>query len=258
MIGNSTYHAAQVKVQKRYSKGLSFLVGYTLSKNLTDVDSTPGYFAAGVQDAYNRRAEKALSSIDSPHQVVASYTYELPFGPGKKLLSGTDPFSKYVAGGWSVSGIHTYRAGTPIGVSTNLRLPTTGDSLSLSAPPVRPNWVGGVDALTGVSCRGFDPARDLYLNRAAFSDPAPFTFGNAPRLLPNVRGCAYSDENISVMKYMPITERGINLRFGADFFNIFNRHHFSGPSTNIDNTNFGSISGAGPPRIIQLHMKLFW
>src|SRR5262249_35683385 len=85
MIGNSTYHAAQFKVQKRYSSGLSFLVGFTISKNLTDVDSIPGYFSAGTQDAYNRRMEKALSSIDSPQQVVASYTYELPFGAGKRF-----------------------------------------------------------------------------------------------------------------------------------------------------------------------------
>jgi len=44
---------------------------------------------------------------------VASYTYELPFGAGKKFLSGKDVFSRYVAGGWSLSGIHTYRLGLP-------------------------------------------------------------------------------------------------------------------------------------------------
>ncbi len=258
MIGNSTYHAAQIKVQKRYSNGLSFLVGYTISKNLTDVDSTPGYFSAGTQDAYNRRTEKALSSIDSPQQVVASYTYELPFGYGKKFASGNDVFSRYVLGGWTISGIHTYRAGTPIGVSTNLRLPTTGDSLAQSQPTLRPDVIPGVAVRTGLSCSGFNPATDLYLNRAAFTDPAPYSFGNAPRTLPTVRGCAYSDEDVSLLKSFPTFKERIVVRLGADFFNIFNRKHFGGPATNIDNANFGTISSAGPPRIMQLNFKILW
>jgi hypothetical protein len=258
MIGNSTYHAAQFKFQKRYSSGLSFLVGYTISKNLTDVDSTPGYFSAGVQDAYNRRIEKSLSSIDSPHQVVASYTYELPFGAGKKFVNGKDVFSKYVAGGWSLSGIHTYRAGTPIAVGTNLRLPTTGDSLAQTQPTLRPNILSGANVRTGFSCGGFDPATNLYLNRSAFTDPAPLSFGTAPRYLPNVRGCAYSDENISLLKYFPVLRERVSTRLGADFFNIFNRRHLGGPATNIDNANFGRISGAGPPRIMQLNFRILW
>jgi hypothetical protein len=258
MIGNSTYHAAQFKVQKRYSSGLSFLIGYTISKNLSDVDSTPGYFSAGVQDAYNRRAEKSLASIDAPHQVVASYTYELPFGTGKKFLGGKDVFSRYVAGGWSISGIHSYRAGTPIAVSTNLRLPTTGDSLAQTQPTLRPNLVPGAAIRTGLSCGSFDPATDVYLNRAAFSDPAPYSFGNAPRTLPSVRGCTYSDENVSLLKTFPTFRERVSVRLGADFFNLFNRKHFGNPAANIDNANFGTISSAGPPRIMQLNFKVLW
>ena len=220
--------------------------------------STPGYFAAGVQDAYNRRAEKSISSIDSPHSVVASYTYELPFGTGKRFANGKDVFSKYVIGGWSISGIHTYRAGTPIAVGTNLRLITTGDSLSQTQPTLRPNLVSGGSPRTGLSCGGFDPATSLYLNLAAFTDPAPFSFGNAPRRLPNVRGCTYSDENISLLKYFPVVHERVSMRLGADFFNIFNRRHLGGPATNIDNANFGRISGAGPPRIMQLNFKILW
>jgi hypothetical protein len=258
MIGNSTYHAAQFKVQKRYSSGLSFLVGFTISKNLTDVDSIPGYFSAGTQDAYNRRTEKALSSIDSPQQVVASYTYELPFGAGKRFANGTDVLSRYVVGGWAISGIHTYRAGTPIAVSTNLRLPTTGDSLALSQPTLRPDVIPGVDVRTGLNCNGFNPATDVFLNRAAFADPAPYTFGNAPRTLPNVRGCAYSDEDVSLLKSFPVIKDRINVRFGADFFNILNRKHFGAPATNIDNADFGTISSAGPARVMQLNLKILW
>jgi hypothetical protein len=257
-IGNSTYHGLQIKAQKTFSNGLSFLLGYTISKNLADVDVIPGFFAAGVQDAYNMRAEKSVTSVDMPQALVASYLYELPVGTGKRFLHGNDVFSKYVLGGWSLAGVHTYNAGTPLGFTTNGRLPTTGDGLSLSNPTVRPNVVSGVSPRTSLSCGGgFDPAKDLYLNRAAFADPAPFTFGNAPRLSSSARTCAYSNENISLLKRTPIKER-IDLEFGADFFNIFNRKHFGGPDANVDNSSFGRISSAGPGRTAQLHMKFRW
>lgn len=256
-IGNSNYNAAQIKVQKTYSNGLSFLVGYTISKNLSDVDAVPGYFAAGVQDAYNRRAEKSVASIDSPQALVATYTYELPVGKGKKFLNGDNVFTKSVFGGWAISGIQTYTAGAPLGFSTNGRLPTTGDGLALNQPGLRPDVVPGVSPTKHLSCNGFDPATDLFLNRTAFIDPPPFRFGDAPRLSSNARACTASNENISIMKWTSIRE-SVRLRFGVDLFNVFNRRNLGGPDTNIDNLSFGRISSAGPGRTVQLHMKLAW
>jgi len=258
MIGNSTYHAMQVKLQKRFSSGLSFLIGYTLSKNLTDVDATAGYFASGVQDAYNRRAEKALSSVDSPNQVVASYTYELPFGPGKRLLSSPNVFTRYVIGGWTISGINTYKDGTPLGVITSEVLPTTNDSLSESGTSVRPNMVAGANPRTGINCSSFNPQSELYLNSAAFTIPAPFTFGNAPRELSNARACPTMDEDISLLKFVPIRENRVTLRFGADAFNLFNRRNLGAPDTNLNDPGFGTISSAGPGRVLQLQVKVLW
>jgi len=190
--------------------------------------------------------------------VVASYTYELPFGPGKKLLNSNNAFNRFVAGGWALSGIQTYRTGTPLGVVTSTVLPTTNDSLSLSGTPVRPNMVNGVDPLGSISCSNFNPQTDLYLNRAAFTAPAPFTFGNAPRELSNARACPTLEEDISVMKYVPLRENRLNLRFGADAFNVLNRRKFGGPDTNFNDPGFGTISGAGPGRVLQLQFKILW
>jgi hypothetical protein len=103
-----------------------------------------------------------------------------------------------------------------------------------------------------------DPARDLYLNRAAFTNPAPLTFGNAARLLSDVRGCASSNENFSLMKHTPLLENRLSVRLGADFFNVLNRRAFGNPASNIDNLNFGQISSAGPGRTVQLHFRLSW
>jgi hypothetical protein len=189
--------------------------------------------------------------------VVATYTYELPIGKGKKFLAGNNVFANYVFGGWGISGIQTYAAGTPLGFVTNGRLATTGDGLALSQPGLRPDVVLGISPTKHLSCHGFDPATDVFLNRAAFIDPAPFTFGNAPRLSSNARSCAASNENVSVMKWTPITEK-VRLRFGVDLFNILNRRNLGGPDTNIDDLSFGRISSAGPGRTVQLHMKLAW
>jgi hypothetical protein len=142
-------------------------------------------------------------------------------------------------------------------VVTSTVLPTTNDSLSLSGTPVRPNMVAGVNPSMGISCSSFDPQTNVYLNKAAFSAPAPFTFGNAPREL-NTRGCPTLDEDISLMKYIPIRGDRLNLRFGADAFNILNRKNFGGPDTNLNDPGFGTISSAGPARVLQLQFKILW
>ena len=117
--GNSTYHALQLQVDKRFSQGLSFLVSYTVSKNLTDADSSgPG--VAGFtgtnefigQNSFDRSAEKAVSELDTPQSLVASFFYELPVGHGKRYINGGG-VSDRVLGGWYVSGIVSYHSGTP-------------------------------------------------------------------------------------------------------------------------------------------------
>jgi hypothetical protein len=109
-----------------------------------------------------------------------------------------------------------------------------------------------------LTCGNIDPAAGLYLNAAAFVDPPPFTFGNAARRLSYTRGCGGANENVSLMKYLPLREGRLTARFGAEAFNLFNRKNFADPTTNFDNLNFGRISTAGPARLLQLNMKIIW
>ncbi len=83
-IGHSTYHSMQVKFSHRYSSGLTVQASYVLSKLLTDADSGSGT----PEDQYNRRLEKSIASYDQTHVVKLNYVYELPFGKGKRFLSG--------------------------------------------------------------------------------------------------------------------------------------------------------------------------
>ena len=195
-IGNSLYHSVQFKLQKRFSNGLSFLVGETIAKGLTDtatsgnIGAGTAVFANGVQDAYNRRNEKAMdATMPFPSHLVISYAYELPLGPGKKFLNHRDVFSKYVVGGWTIGGIQSYASGGPLGFSTNIRLLTTGDSAAAGVPstPVRPDFASGAkttaDIRSAVCCGGFDPATEpILLIRGACGPTNQYLREHGPQL----------------------------------------------------------------------------
>ncbi|MEP6538755.1 MAG: carboxypeptidase-like regulatory domain-containing protein [Bryobacteraceae bacterium] len=252
-IGWSTYNAMQIRLQKRQSSGVNFLLAYTLSKSLVSGGGYTGLGddAAGSRplDTANRLIEKRLAGFDTPQNLVLAWGYELPFGKGKKYLSSRGRAMDMVAGGWQINAIQRYVSGTPIGVSG-------GGVIPLSNGGNRPNVVAGTSARSSVSRGDFDPARDLYLNINAFAQPAPFTIGNAPPVLPNVRTFALFNEDFSVLKDFGIYEAH-RLQFRAEFFNVFNRVVFGAPSANINApASFGKIGGqANSPRNIQLGLK---
>jgi hypothetical protein len=254
--GYNFYNAFQMRLQKRYSSGLSFLGAYTLSKNIgvpggdTFGDPAGGGGTRAI-DTYNRKLEKAIVGPDQTHIFIMSWNYDLPFGRGKRFLSGAGGAVNKIVGGWQVNGINTYRSGTPIGVSGGGALPLFGGGN-------RPNWISP-NVRSSVSMGSFDPAKDRYLNIDAFSQPAPYTFGNAPPRLPHVRTPFYFNEDFSIFKNTFLTET-IRVQFRAEFYDIFNRVVFGGPSANINNpTTFGIIGGqANTPRIIQFALKLIF
>jgi hypothetical protein len=111
-IGNSTYHAALVKVERRFSQGLTFLVSYMASKLIDDV-ATPqnNFFIAG---------ERALSDIDRSQRLILSGVYELPLGPGKALSGGSNRVARKALEGWQLNWITTFMAGQPLAVTSNV------------------------------------------------------------------------------------------------------------------------------------------
>jgi len=254
--GYNFYNALQVRLQKRYSSGLSFLGAYTLAKNIGfpggDIfGDTGGGGGAKAMDTFNRKLEKTTVSGDQTHIFIMSWNYELPFGRGKRFLAGINAVADKFVRGWQINGIQTYRSGTLIGVSGGGALPLFGGGN-------RPNWISG-DVRSSASSGSFDPARDRYLNISAFSQPVPYTFGNAPPRLPNVRTPFYYNEDISLFKNTYITE-SVYVQFRSEFYNIFNRVVFGGPSASINNpSTFGVIgSQANTPRLIQFALKLIF
>jgi hypothetical protein len=253
--GFSNYHSLQVRAQRRLTKGFSFLLSYTLSKTLVHGGgySNREIDAAGSLplDTYNRSLEKRLASFDRLHNAIASWTYELPFGRGKAFGGSMNRALDVVAGGWQLSGIHTFRTGTPIFVSG-------GGSIPLFNGGNRPNINAGVDQYTSVDRGSYDPgnpALNRMLNIAAYSQPAPFTFGNAAPSYNGLRAFGTIGEDLSLQKNFALFEHH-RLQFRAELFNAFNRVNWGGPSANINApATFGLITSTDPPRNIQLALK---
>ena len=278
--GNSTYHAMQAQLNKRFAQGLSFLVSYTVSKNITDADSAgpgvSGFIGTNSfigQNSYNRHAEKAVSQLDTPQALVASFFYELPFGQGKRYLSNTGVASRIVSG-WSLSGVLSYHSGQP----TEVYGPCTGNSAD-NVLFAGGNFTGicRVNVIPGIKQTNvggnFNPDSTSFYNAAAFSLPADFTFGNEGRSLPHARTFAWKNEDFTIGKKTKIAESA-NLDFKASFFNAFNRHIFQAPggfATPLGTPfqpvgspgcsgpfacGFGAVTSASAPRVIQFGLSI--
>lgn len=251
--GNSTYHALLFKSQKRFSSGLQYLVSYAFSKTLTDIAFDSNGSLAAPQDQFNRRQQKTIAPTDVPQRLVISYSYEMPWGKGKRFLNSG--IAGRVFGGFSVAGIHTYQSGTPVRLTIPNNLPIFGGQL-------RPNLVQGVPILIGPGRGGFQPLNslsgqrgDLYLNKDAFATPAPFTLGNLGYALPNVRAFGSAGEDLSLVKKTYFAETR-SFEFRADAFNAFNRRNLNGLVADLSNPNFGRYTGQGGARVVQLGFRL--
>jgi Carboxypeptidase regulatory-like domain/TonB dependent receptor len=232
---NSTYNSFQLKVDKRFSHGLSGTLAYTFSKMLSDgVGFTTSNNAILRQDLLHR--EKFLYPTDQPNVLTFSFNYEIPF-------------RHRWAGGWSVAGVAAYSTGYPIPVYYG----TNPNSFVFNGG-LRPNLTGAPLLADNAS---FDPNVNFFLNRAAFATPASLTFGNAPVYLP-VRQPNFRTESFGVFKDTRFTERA-KLQFRMETSNPFNRVVFGAPVGDLSAGNFGRITGvANSPRNIQFGLKMLF
>ena len=251
-FGLSSYNAMFVTFQKRTSHGLTLSASYTWAKMIDDIQGSPNYggfatsafYNAGLQNFDNLRGERALSSFDVPQTLVASYIYELPFGPGKALLNRNGALGRIV-GGWQINGLTTFESGVPVEV-------TGGSNSGSFSGTQRPNWSGKNPTLGGPVTKRLTK----YFDTSQFSSNAPFTFGNAPRSMPDLWTPGIDNWDISLFKNTNIHEN-MQLQFRAESFNTFNRVQFGNPNANFDSTAFGVISSqTNNPRTLQLALRL--
>lgn len=240
--GVSLYHALQVQAQKRFSNGLSYLVTYTLSKNMTNTDSGFSTFNGGALNPYNQKAEWSLADNDQEHLINISAVYELPIGPGKKFLNSNRAVNRIVLGGWQISGVAGYSSGTPFGISRGGSPVLAGGNRANLVPgqPFSLNWNNyKAEAATGFS--GGPPI----FNVAAFSDPGVWAIGTSPRNIGALRNPWSDSENVALAKHFKFTER-VDAELRMEFYNILNRFRIcGGPNDSGNITSDVSATGTG-------------
>jgi hypothetical protein len=245
--GMSNYQAVTLSANRRFSRGLQFQVSFTASKYLTNTEGPEGGVsqnpAQPIRNYYDTRVEKSLMNDDIPRSLVVSYIYELPVGRDKRV-SVANRLADGVIGGWQVAGISMFKSGFPLSI-----IATSNNTNSFGGNQ-RPNIVG-IPNLD-------HPTPELWFNTAAFAQPLPFTFGNAPRTMPNLRSAGTNNFDFSLQKYWRLRSEARRIQFRAEFFNLFNRTAFYQPNTGFGNPAFGQVFQAYPARSLQLGLKLYW
>lgn len=243
-IGTSSYNAAQLLVSKRLSQGLNFSVSYTLSKQM---DRTS---YANPQDT---RLEKVIAQWDVPQSLQINLLWQLPFGAGKPYGSNLVKPVRWAISGWEMSSLTRLQSGMPLNLSGSPNsVPLADPSLS---DPRYSQWFNSCTQLANGSTRGCTDGE-----QPAWTVRKPFALQTWSTRLSSVRLPGVHNSDISVIKHNHITER-LDLVFRTDFINAFNSpQFFNGPVSDVNNANFGLISGAmdqsNLPRFIQLSMKL--
>jgi Carboxypeptidase regulatory-like domain len=246
-VGFSNYNALQATYTHRVTAGLNVLASYTFSKFIDNVDGSTDWALATsstVRNYYNLAAERSVDADDIPHSLVVSYIYELPVGTGKKFGSHMNRAVDAAIGGWQVSGISTFKSGFPLSIGAN------NFSSTLYGGNQHANVVGDPN---NIAHRGIHQ----WFNTAAFQQAAPYTFGDAPRYLSNLRAPGYDNWDLGIQKWFRISEQ-FRLQFRGEMFNAFNHANFYAPNTTLSAGSYGTITAANPPRDVQLALKLYW
>lgn len=234
----SWYHGLQAKLNKRFSRGLQFLVSYTYAKSLdyAGAPASGGGAVGGPQSVTLFKQSKGPSGFDVKHRFVTSYVWDLPFGEGHKLASGG--ILKPILENWQFSGIITLSTGRPFTVFLN-----TGVN---NGAPSWPNRIG--------DGKLDDPGPDLWFDVNDFVAPPPNTYGDSGRGVLYAPGTQTID--VSLSRNFPIGGR-FRLQFRADAFNLFNTPQFGFPNANIGSPTAGRITSTiADNRSMQFALKL--
>ena len=246
-IGHSTYHSFQSRVEKRFSRGLTFSVAYTFSRLIDDAGEV---FDSAVltgpvanfqaADSFNKRLEKDVSTGNVPHIFSSGLVYELPLGRGR--THGLKGWRDLLAGGWQVASIVRLQSGSPLAVTqaTNLNA-FAGFGIQ------RPNFAGDPFLASGQRTTG------RYFNTAAFTQAPQFTLGTSSRN--PISGPGYRVADVMIGKTVVVTER-FRTEFRAEAFNVTNTPPLGNPNGSFGNPAFGSITTALDPRVFEFVLKL--
>jgi len=220
-MGNAEYNSLAVKVEKRFSQGLSLLTAYTHSVSIDDTSAIriQGYDTLFPQNSYCIRCERGLSSFDNRNRLVIGPVYDLPVGKGKPLNINNRVADAFV-GGWQVSSGFTWQSGLP----ETITIGGVDNSITQSTYD-RPSATGVAPAIPNPSPRG-------WFNPAAFVEAPAGQFGNVGRDTATAPGIFNVSAAVHKNFVMPYNEHH-HVQFRAEAFNATNHPNWGGPNGNI-------------------------
>jgi hypothetical protein len=277
LIENATsanYNSLQVKLEKRFSHGLSWLSSYTWSKSLDTASATrdggpDGWLSMSTPHIFNYRLDYGPSTFDVKHNFVNSAIYELPFGHGKKWGGSWSTPADKVLGGWQIGGISVIRTGLPASCLVDNDAAVSNASFEID----------NCDSIAGTNGNAGPHRLNQWWDITAFALPTDeAVFGNSARS--TLRGPRFVTFDFNAAKTTNITER-LKAQIRIEAFNLFN-HPVLGipwpilssypdfdpvtrraiPSSRPD-SELGSVFGtightAADNRQLQLMLKLIW
>jgi Carboxypeptidase regulatory-like domain len=228
---NSRYDAMQTFVSKRRGS-IKWTQSYTLGSSKDN--------ASGNGDNPENYTDKNYnwgpSSFDRRHILVETWTWDVPFLLHDKTLLGS------TLGGWQVSGIYRYQSGSPLTITGNTAIGTR-----------RADYLGG-DPYVPSSGRTNANGAIVWLDPSQFTAAPETRLGNSRK--GQFTGPSYQVFDLSFRKIFRVPTHDMRVTFQADLFNAFNRTNFSNPAATITSNNFGQITSVGPPRNIQLGLRV--
>ena len=235
---NSSYNALVARAEKRFSRGLTFIASYTWSKAIDQGVENLNQGGSGRANEYDLRSERGLSDLDRRHNLVTSFTWELPFGRGRAFGSAWSVAADAVLGGWQLGGILSLRSGFPFDVSY----------------PGDPQNTGTRNRGDRVRSGFLDnPTIDRWFDEFAFLASAPGVYGNAGRNV--LIGPDSRNFDLIVSKQFRMPWEGHLLHFRFEAFNMTNTPTFGQPDSGLRSPSTATITEADEPRRIQFALK---
>lgn len=237
---NSNYNSLQVSLRFSNWHGLTSGVAYTWSHCLDFADNdVPG----AINNSYNLAAEYGNCGYNIPQMLVVNYVYSLP------IARGATGATRTLLGGWQLSGISTFYAGSPLTIGFS------GDPAQCGCGGYRANLTSNPNIGPGTH------TANLWFNPAAFAAIPTGSFGDGSRNITN--GTPLYNWDMSLFKNFagipfPKTPEGATIQFRAEVFNMWNTAQFNGFFTTYGSAGFGQPSSTRDPREIQLGLKFIF
>lgn len=280
-FGRFHYDSLQVDVRRRPTHGLALNANYTFSKNLTNAVGTGQTRFEPLLDNLNPDLEESRADFDQSHRFNVLASYDLPFGNGQRF-GNTNGWLDKVIGGWNIGSTLSFGTGAPItitdargtlnragrsGRQTALTNLTTEQLKDLSGIFRTPNGIfflppevlgrnpdGTINTAIGGTGRGANGFGSPNFDGQIFFNNLPGTTSGLQRAI--LTGPTVYNVDLTFIKRIVVTERA-KVKIQADMFNAFNHTTFvPGQFQDVNSTNFGRITTAFAPRVIQVALRV--